>query len=97
MPDSVPVPWIQCQRFRVEGVVQEQEAGRPLSGVLVRVFDKDVIKDDYLGEAETDEAGRFAVQFTDADFKDTIETNAKNQEYFEIAIPRASLPPARTA
>lgn len=74
MPKFLPVPWFRWKRFRVEGVIREQESGRPLAGLLVRAFDKDVIRDDYLGEAETDASGRFEICFTDADFKDVVES-----------------------
>jgi hypothetical protein len=74
MPKFLPVPWIRWQRFRVEGVVREQETGRPLTGLLVCAYDKDVIQDDYLGGAETDANGCFEIRFTDADFKDAMES-----------------------
>ena len=74
MPDFLTVPWIRWERFRVEGTVREKESGRPLPGLIVRVFDKDFFSDDYLGEDETDAEGRFEVGFTDADFKDELES-----------------------
>jgi hypothetical protein len=74
MPKFLPVPWLRWQRFRVEGVIREKESGRPLAGLLVRAFDKDVVHDDFLGEAETDASGRFEIRFTDADFKDVVES-----------------------
>jgi hypothetical protein len=118
MPKFLPVPWIRWQRFRVAGVVRESESGRPLRDLLVRAFDKDLVQDDFLGESETDAGGRFEIRFTDADFKDAVESrpdlylcvfvpgvdepvhdtsyeirkDAGRQEYYEIAIPRSSLP-----
>ena len=74
MPDFLPVPWIRWERFQVEGVVREKESGRPLPGLVVRAFDKDLFEDDYLGEDQTDEAGHFEIRFTDADFKDWVES-----------------------
>ena len=74
MPKFLPVPWLRWQRFRVEGVIREQETGRPIPGLMVCAFDKDVVSDDYLGESETDPAGRFEVRFTDAEFKDAVES-----------------------
>ncbi len=74
MPKFLSVPWMRWQRFRVTGVIREQESGRPLRGLLVRAFDKDLIRDDYLGEAETDGSGRFEIRFSDADFKDAVES-----------------------
>lgn len=74
MPRFLAVPGFQWERFRISGSVREQESGRPLPGLLVRAFDKDVFSDDYLGEAETDAAGHFQIQFTDAQFKDFLES-----------------------
>jgi carotenoid cleavage dioxygenase len=74
MPRFLPVPWLRWKRFRVEGVVRERESGRPLSGYQVRAYDKDVLRDDFLGDATTDAAGRFAIDFTDARFKDLFES-----------------------
>jgi carotenoid cleavage dioxygenase len=85
MPKSVPVPWIQWRRFRITGLIREEESGRPLPGLMVCAFDKDVIKDDYLGENLTDADGRFEIRFTDADFKDAIES--RPDLYLYIFVP----------
>ncbi len=74
MPRFLPVPWIRWQRYRVAGVIHEEGTGRPLEGLRVAAFDKDVVKDDFLGEAMTDAEGRFEIRFTDADFKDLLES-----------------------
>lgn len=71
---SLPVPWYQWRRFRVEGIVRERESRRPLRGLLVRAFDKDVIADDYLGDSTTNARGRFSIDFDDSAFKDVLET-----------------------
>jgi hypothetical protein len=60
--------------FRVRGTVVEDESGRPLEGLLVRTFDEDVVRDDFLGETRTDAAGRFEVVFTEVQFMDLYET-----------------------
>lgn len=70
MPQFLPVPWIQWKRHRVFGIVREEGTGQPLAGLLVYALDKDVFKDDYLGQCETNAEGRFEIRFTDADFKD---------------------------
>ncbi len=58
----------------VLGIVVEAESGRPLQGLRVRAFDKDLIRDDDLGDALTDAAGRFEIRFTEAQFRDFTET-----------------------
>jgi carotenoid cleavage dioxygenase len=74
MPRFLPVPWIRWQRYRVTGVVREEGTQRPLEGLRVAAFDQDVVKDDFLGEAMTDAEGCFEIHFTDADFKDLLES-----------------------
>ena len=74
MPDFLQVPWLQWKRFIVSGVVREAESGRAVPGLLVNAFDQDLVKDDYLGQCETDADGRFEIRFTDADFKDVVES-----------------------
>jgi hypothetical protein len=59
--------------FRVHGTVVEHETGRPLVGLLVRVYDKDVVLDDFLGEARTGPNGGFEVRFEEARFRDLFE------------------------
>ncbi len=61
--------------FRVEGTIEELETGRPLAGLIVRAFDKDLLFDDKLGFSITDELGRFLIQFTDDTFRDFAETS----------------------
>lgn len=58
----------------VLGIVVEAESRRPLPGLRVRAFDKDLFRDDDLGEALTDAAGRFEIRFTEAQFRDFTET-----------------------
>ena len=60
-------------RFRVQGVVREEDSGRPLEDLLVKAYDKDVFFDDFLGEKHTDADGRFEIQFTELDFRDVVE------------------------
>ena len=60
--------------FHVSGSVLEDETERPLAGMLVRLYDKDVVLDDFLGETQTNAAGRFELAFTEAQFRDVFET-----------------------
>lgn len=53
--------------FSVDGVVTKAD-GKPASGVLVRVFDKDVRYDDLLGAAITNRKGEFRVTYRHQDF-----------------------------
>ncbi|MBY0400948.1 hypothetical protein K2X89_11675 [Myxococcota bacterium] len=60
--------------MQVSGTVVDEETGRPLPGLRVRAFDKDLVFDDELGEAVTDASGRFVVRFTEAQYRDWTET-----------------------
>jgi hypothetical protein len=61
--------------MRVLGTVVEQESGKPLSGLRVRAYDKDLLIDDKLGlDAVTDSAGKFEISYTEAHFRDLNET-----------------------
>ena len=60
--------------MRVLGTVVEAESGRPLEGLRVRGYDKDLLKDDYLGEVATDAAGRFELAYSEVQFRDFNET-----------------------
>jgi hypothetical protein len=60
-------------QFRVEGTIEERETGRPLAGLIVQAYDKDLIFDDYLGRDITDELGRFSIEFNEDLFRDFSE------------------------
>jgi carotenoid cleavage dioxygenase len=60
--------------MRSIGTVVEEETNRPLAGLLVRAYDKDMLKDDHLGDTHTDADGRFEISYTDVQFRDLHET-----------------------
>ena len=60
--------------MRVIGTVVEEESGKPLQGLRIRAFDKDLIFDDKLGDTLTDAAGNFEISYTEAHFRDLDET-----------------------
>jgi carotenoid cleavage dioxygenase len=90
MSRSIPVPWYRWKRFRVSGSIRDKETGRPLPGLIVSAFDKDLLKDDFLGSAETDEAGRFEIRFMDVDFKDLLES--RPDLFLRVFLPGAANP-----
>ena len=59
--------------MRVLGTVVD-DSDRPLEGLLVRAYDKDLFKDDYLGDTHTDAAGRFEIAYSEVQFRDLHET-----------------------
>jgi carotenoid cleavage dioxygenase len=60
--------------MRVIGSAVEEESGRPLAGLRVRAFDKDVLLDDPLGDAVTNAQGQFEISYTEANFRGFHET-----------------------
>jgi carotenoid cleavage dioxygenase len=60
--------------MRILGSVVEEESGRPLEGLLVRAFDKDLIRDDHLGDTHTNAAGEFEISYSEVQFRDLNET-----------------------
>jgi class 3 adenylate cyclase len=67
-PESQEAPE-RAGRFRIVGQLRERESGRALPNLVVRAFDKDMIFDDYLGDARSDTSGRFEIRFTDEFFR----------------------------
>ena len=60
--------------MRVIGSAVEDESGRPLAGLRVRAFDKDLLLDDPLGDAVTNAAGEFEISYSEVDFRGFHET-----------------------
>ncbi|HLT90396.1 MAG TPA: hypothetical protein VKZ85_05555 [Woeseiaceae bacterium] len=60
--------------MRVIGTIVEDESGKPLSGLRVRAYDKDLVFDDDLGEATTDAEGNFEIDYMEAQYRDINET-----------------------
>lgn len=77
-------------RFKINGIVIEKESGQPLSGLLVKAYDKDLIFDDLLGSALTDDEGSFQFLYEESDFqelfdkKPDIYLEIQNQDYEKI-------------
>jgi hypothetical protein len=62
------------QTFRISGTVEEKETGRPLGRLIVRAFDRDLVFDDKIGFATTDDDGRFEIRYRSEDFVDLGES-----------------------
>jgi len=60
--------------MRLNGTVVEEESGKPLEGLFVRAYDKDLISDDHLGDTHTDASGRFEIEYSEVQFRDFNET-----------------------
>ncbi len=67
-PDPVAEPGVWTVRGRVA-----DKAGKGLSGLIVSLFDKDLLFDDRLSQTETDASGNFSLAYRTEDFRDLIE------------------------
>jgi carotenoid cleavage dioxygenase len=60
--------------FRIFGVVEEAETGRPLTNLVVRAFDRDLIFDDKIGYTNTGDDGHFEIRFGTERFRELFES-----------------------
>jgi len=61
------------EQFRILGSIVEEETGRPLANLIVRAFDRDLVLDDKVGFATTDQDGQFEIRFGPEMFRDVFE------------------------
>jgi GAF domain-containing protein len=61
------------QHFVVHGQITEKETGRPLSGLIVRAFDLDLLSEDLVGGTSTDDLGQFRIEFGRSSFSRGLE------------------------
>jgi hypothetical protein len=70
--------------MRVVGTIVEAESGKPLAGLQVRAFDKDLLSSDKLGVAITDAAGAFRIEFSQVDFSSIFGTEKVPDLYIRV-------------
>lgn len=70
--------------MRVIGTVVEEESGKPLQGLRVGAFDKDLIFDDKLGVAITDAKGWFRIDYSQLDFSSIFGTETMPELYVTV-------------
>ena len=58
--------------FKITGIVRDKSAGQGLSGLRVEAWDKDLVFNDLLGNAITDEQGHFLIEFTEEHYSEII-------------------------
>jgi hypothetical protein len=70
--------------MRAIGKVVEEESGRPIAGLHVRAFDKDLLFDDKLGVAVTDAEGKFRIDYSQLDFSSIFGTETSPELYVRV-------------
>ncbi|MCZ8121746.1 MAG: C25 family cysteine peptidase [Microcystis sp. LE18-22.4A] len=72
-------------QFKITGRIREKESGLGVRGLMVRAYDKDLLYDDLLGTALTNEEGRFEMVYSEKDFRELFE--CKPDIYLSIYAP----------
>jgi len=70
--------------MRVVGTVVEEGSGKPLAGLQVRAFDKDLLFHDKLGVAITDATGSFRIEYSQLDFSSIFGTETVPELFIRI-------------
>ncbi len=65
----------ESMKMRVMGIIKEKESKKPLSGLLVCAYDKDVFGNDELGSAVTASDGKFIIEYNSEDFQELLDEN----------------------
>lgn len=74
-PDANPTDvTVEPDVWLVRGRVSDEQ-GQPLEGLVVSLYDRDLIFDDRLGTTRTDGNGNFAIAYRTEDFRDLFEAN----------------------
>ena len=58
--------------FKIYGTVVEKETRKPLPNLTVKAIDKDLLFDDLLGSAITDNRGYFEIKYDNKDFQELV-------------------------
>ncbi len=72
-------------QFKITGIVYEKESGLAVEGLMIRAYDKDMLYDDLLGTAITDENGDFEMKYAEKDFRELFE--GKPDIYLSVYAP----------
>ena len=70
--------------MRVVGTIVEEGSGKPLAGLQVRAFDKDLLFHDKLGVAITDATGSFRIEYSQVDFSSIFGTETVPELFIRI-------------
>jgi hypothetical protein len=70
--------------MRIIGTIVEEGSGKPLAGLQVRGFDKDLLFDDKLGVAITDATGSFRIDYSQIDFSSILGTETMPELYIRV-------------
>jgi V8-like Glu-specific endopeptidase len=75
--------------YKITGQIREEKSGLPVKGLKIRAYDKDLLWDDLLGTAVTDEGGRFEIEYGTKEFRELLE--ARPLIYLMVYAPPRTL------
>jgi len=73
----------QTETYRIDGRVVDADTGTGIAGLLVKAWDADLVADDLVGSASTDERGRFFMAFS-ASYFEELFVDRRPDLYFEL-------------
>lgn len=76
--------------FKIHGHIVEDESGNALTGLFVKAYDKDLIFDDMVANAESNKQGDFEMAYSQNDFGELLER--KPDLYFVVSSNMATSP-----
>jgi carotenoid cleavage dioxygenase len=77
--------------FQVSGRIYEAESNYGIPNLIIEAFDKDVVKNDKLGQAKTNSEGAFEIAYSEADFKGKFEIFESSPDlYIVVKTPDKS-------
>jgi carotenoid cleavage dioxygenase len=76
--------------FQVSGRVYAAETNNGIPNLIIEAFDKDVVKNDKLGQTKTNSDGTFEITYSEADFKGKFELFESSPDLY-IVVKTAAL------
>ncbi len=77
--------------FKFTGRVYESESGLGIPNLVVEAFDKDILKNDKLGQTKTNSNGNFEITYSKADFQGKFDKFEGNPDlYIVVKTPDGS-------
>ena len=69
--------------YSVSGKILDSSK-KPVENLIVRLYDKDIKEDDFLGVCRTDKDGFYCINFTEKDFRDGFSKDTKPDIYIKV-------------